>query len=58
MKPAWVIQPGGEGIDLQAGSSDRKLSRRPPACRGIFSVMIRPCGFAVGMVGALPQAGS
>ncbi len=53
-----MFEPGRERVDLEPGRGDRLLARPHPCAVGIFSVGMAPCGFAAGIAGALPQAGS
>jgi len=51
-------RPAANGLTVRPGAATGVCPRVQPWAVGILSVGIRPCGFAVGIVGELPQAGS
>ena len=53
-----MIETGRKRVDGESGCRYRGLPLVHPLAVGILSVGILPCGFAAGIAGELPQAGS
>ena len=53
-----MLEPAAKALTLRPGAAVGVCPGPIPCAVGIFSVGMLPCGFASGMAGALPQAGS